>query len=121
MRNMSFSLTTPQVRARAKTVTRRLGWKFARAGDVYCAIEKGQGLKKGEKIVRICTIRVVSARSERLDRMTTDLDYGFAETAREGFPNGHPRHFPSEFVGMFCAHNGCDPFVIVTRIEFEYL
>lgn len=121
MRNMSFSLTTPQVRAGTKDVTRRRGWWFAKAGDVYCAIEKGQGLKKGEHIVRIRTIEVVSARRERLDRLTTDLDYGFSETTREGFPDGHPKHFPSEFVAMFCAHNGCEPSEEVNRIEFRYL
>jgi hypothetical protein len=28
MRLMSFSLTTPQILARTKTVTRRMGWQF---------------------------------------------------------------------------------------------
>jgi hypothetical protein len=53
MRNMSFSLTTPQVYAGTKTVTRRLGWRFAKAGQRVCAVEKGMGLKKGEKVKRI--------------------------------------------------------------------
>jgi len=120
MRNISFSLTTPQVRAQTKTVTRRLGWKFAKVGDIYCAIEKGQGLKKGEKVVRICQIRVVNVRREPLSALTDDLDYGFAETAREGFPDGD-KHWPSEFVSMFCAHNKVQPSTEVTRIEFEYV
>ncbi|MBF6329794.1 hypothetical protein IU452_14815 [Nocardia transvalensis] len=30
---MSVSLTEPQVVARAKTVTRRVGWRMLRAGD----------------------------------------------------------------------------------------
>lgn len=121
MRNISFSLTTPQFRAKTKTVTRRLGWTFAKTGDVYCAIEKGQGLKKGEKVVRLGQIRVTSVRREPLKRLTDDLDYGFAETAREGFPKGHDNHWPSEFVSMFTSHNNCNPETLVTRIEFEYL
>lgn len=111
MRNMSFSLTTPQVRARTKTVTRRLGWWFLKPGDVLCAIEKGQGLKKGEHIVRICLIRVVSTQPEILCKMKR------ADIVREGFDF----RFKYEFVAMFCQHNKCDPTTEVNRIEFEYL
>lgn len=120
-RNMSFSLTTPQVRARTKTVTRRLGWYFLKPGEVVQAIEKGQGLKKGKHVSRLCLIRIVSTRIEPLRAMTDDLDYGFAETSREGFLEGDPKHFPSEFVSMFCNHNRCSPSMRVNRIEFEYL
>ena len=42
-RLMSFSMTTPQVRARTKTVTRRLGWRFLKPGVVLWAVEKAQG------------------------------------------------------------------------------
>ena len=47
---MSFALTTEQVRNRTKTVTRRLGWATAKAGDIVQPIVKGQGLKKGERV-----------------------------------------------------------------------
>lgn len=56
-RNMSFSITTDQVRNREKNVTRRNGWWFLKSGDIVNAVEKTMGLKKGEKIKRICQIR----------------------------------------------------------------
>ena len=33
MRNISFALTTPQFKARTKTVTRRKGWLMLQPGD----------------------------------------------------------------------------------------
>jgi hypothetical protein len=131
---MSFALTTAQVQARTKTVTRRLGWTHATVGESAQPIEKGQGLKKGETVARIGgPIAFVDVRRERLDRMTTDLDYGRAECLREGFPD----LTPAAFVAMFCASHRwpalyadgvlvepsrpCLPDDEVTRIEFEYL
>lgn len=122
MRNISFMLTTEQVRAKTKTVTRRMGWDFLRAGDRLCAVEKGQGLGKGGKVNRICTIQVVSVRKERLDRMIEDREYGIDETAREGFPEPHEKADPAVFVRFFCAsHSGCKPDSLVSRIEFCYV
>ena len=43
-RNMSFMLTTEQVRNKTKTVTRRLGWWFLKPGEIVNAVEKGMGL-----------------------------------------------------------------------------
>jgi hypothetical protein len=121
MRNISFALTTDQIRDRSKTVTRRLGWAALKPGELLCAVVKSQGLKKGEQVQRLATVRVVDVRREFLDRLTADLDYGFAETSREGFPEGHPLHWPSEFVDFFCkSHKGCTPTSFVTRIEFGY-
>lgn len=118
-RNISFALTTPQFLDGTKDVTRRLGWLHARAGDTLCAVKKVQGLKPGEKLDRIGALKIVDFRREPLRRMVDDLDYGFAETTREGFPEGHPLHWPSEFVDWFCkSHKGCTPDTIVTRIEF---
>jgi hypothetical protein len=80
------------------------------------------GLKPGEKIDRLCLIRVVGVRREQLRRMTDELDYGLSETTLEGFPEGHQKHCPSEFVSMFCAsHKGVTPDSTITRIEFEYV
>jgi len=93
---------------REKQVTRRLGWWNLKAGDEVMAIEKGQGLKKGEKIVRIYPIRILSARSEPLNEITQ------AECVLEGFPD----MTPAEFVEMFTNHNKCDPMVKVNRIGF---
>ena len=61
-----FFLTTDQVRNRTKTVTRRNGWWFLKPGEIVNAVEKAMGLKRGEKIKRICQIRIVSTRAESL-------------------------------------------------------
>jgi hypothetical protein len=122
MRNISFALTTEQFKARTKTVTRRLGWLMLKPGDVLMACRKCQGLKPGQKIERLGTIRVVSVRREKLLAITDDLDYGFTETALEGFQAPHPCFWPSYFVEFFCrSHAGCTPETVVTRIEYEYL
>ena len=122
MRNISFMLTRPQVLARTKTVTRRLGWRNLKRGDLLSGVEKGMGLKAGEKVVRLATIRVVDVRVEPLRLMLDDLDYGFEECAKEGFGDHASLRYPSEFVPFFCgSHKGCTPDTEVTRIEFEYL
>ena len=111
MRNMSFMLTTWQVRARIKRVTRRLGWWFLKSGDLVMSCEQCQGLKKGEKIVRIDPIRIVNTRPEPLDHITA------GDVILEGFIS----MTPAEFVEMFCEYNHCKPDAKVNRIEFEYL
>jgi len=40
MRNMSFALTTNQVLEQTKSVTRRFGWKFLKAGDLVQPVLK---------------------------------------------------------------------------------
>jgi len=110
-RNMSFMLTTNQIRARTKDVTRRLGWWFLKPGDVLNACEKCQGLKKGEKIKRICQIQVVSTSPEPLDSISqTDCN-------REGFP----QLMSFEFTTMFVREMKCSRSEIVNRIEFKYI
>lgn len=121
MRNMSFALTTEQIRARTKTVTRRLGWEFLKPGDLIRAVEKCQGLKKGEKVKPLAVLRVERVTYEPLKRLTDDLDYGFAEVAREGFGDHPTLRWPTEFVSFFAAtHRPCKPEWVVTRIEFSY-
>lgn len=110
-RNMSFMLTTDQIRNRTKTVTRRLGWDFLKPGDVLNACVKCQGLKKGEHPEVICQIRVVRKSREELATTST------GDAGREGFPG----MTGGEFVEMFCRHMKCEPTQIVNRIEFEYL
>ena len=121
MRNMSFMLTTKQIRMRTKTVTRRMGWEILKKGDLVCAIEKGQGLKKGEKVKRLAFLRVKSVRREGLWRMTDDWEYGLRECVKEGFQPPSPYSHPSAFVRFFCqTHQDCRPKTIITRIEFGY-
>jgi hypothetical protein len=117
VRNISFALTTDQIRNRTKTVTRRVGWRFLKPGDRLCACVKCMGLKPGEKIERLGVIEVVSLRREPLALMTHLRTYGDKEAALEGFP----RLIGWEFVDMFCRHMGVRMYDEVTRIEFRYV
>lgn len=125
MRNISFSLTEDQFLDGSKDVTRRLGWEFIKAGDRLMGCQKCQGIKPGEKIVKLGEIEVVSVRREPLDRMATSvrgvpsplplIRYGNNESIREGFP-----HLTGDqFVSMFCKHMKCQPNQVITRIEFK--
>lgn len=109
---MSFALTTRQVRAREKTVTRRNGWTFAKVGDVVQPVVKCQGIPKGGHVEKIGgPIRFVAVRRERLDAITAE------DVEREGFDH----LTPAGFVEMYRAANGGAPDQEITRIEFEYL
>ena len=110
-RNMSFAITTDQIRAKTKTVTRRFGWWFLKPGDVVRGVEKSMGLKKGEKIKPLAMVRIVSTRAEPLNEITQD------DVIREGFPDWTP----SQFIKMLVDHYKVDPSTTVNRIEFEYL
>ena len=110
-RNMSFMLTTRQIKNRSKTVTRRLGWWFLKPGDVLNACEKCQGLKKGEKIKKLCRIKIISCRKIPLHKIS------HADCFREGFPD----MYPSEFIRMFRKEMKCSMDTEVNRIEFEYI
>lgn len=114
--NMSFHKTQEQFKKRTKHVTRRLGWGKIKLGVVHNGIEKGQGLKKNEKVVILGQFIPIDSRWEPLNRMTTDLEYGKKEVILEGFPE----MTPFEFVEMFCKMNKCDPDQPVNRIEFKY-
>ena len=111
MRNMSFSKTTKQMYARTKTVTRRFGWWFLKPGDRLQAVEKSQGLKKYEKVKRICVIEVVSVQREQLREMTDE------DCIREGFPDMGRTDFICMFVNSFRIKY-CQE---VNRIEFKYV
>lgn len=106
-RRMSFSKTLPQMRARTKDVTRRWGWESLKPGDIVTAIEKGMGLKKGERQVVIGDIEVQYVRRERLDAIDA------RDVEREGFPGETPADFMARFSG--------NPSDVVTRIEFRHI
>lgn len=111
-RLMSVSLTEDAVLARAKDVTRRMGWLVLKPGDQLTLCRKVMGRRPGEPLVRICTVEVVDVRREPLSAITD------ADVAREGFPGLSTW----EFVDFFCAtHKGCRPDSTVTRIEWRYL
>lgn len=109
MKNISFALTTEQFIDGSKDVTRRLGWKHLKIGEVLMACRKCQGLKPGEKLEKLGPIKVLSLHHERLDAITQE------DVIREGFP----LMTPAKFVEMFCKHMGCEPSTEVVRIEFE--
>ena len=111
-------MTTEAVRDHSKTVTRRLGWWNLQPGTILQAVEKAQGLKKGEHVKPICLIRVVNVRRERLDTIVhLGSEFGPIECRREGFPELDPWGF----LDMFYGANQCDFGTIVNRIEFEYV
>jgi len=114
---MSFALTTTQVLAMTKTVTRRTGWTFLKPGDVVRAVEKAQGLKKGEKVKPLATLEIVDVRREPLSQIERYPDGGADEVTREGFP----RMRPIDFIQWFAETHRCQLDDYVTRIEFRYV
>lgn len=74
-------------------------------------VEKGMGLKKGEKVRHLGLIRIDEVLPTMLDDITQD------DVVLEGFPDMTPH----EFIKMFCKHNKCGPLDMVNRIEFEYV
>lgn len=116
MRNMSFSMTTEQVRNRTKTVTRRFGWWSLKPGTKLWAVEKAQGLKKGEKVKRICQIEIVGTWTEQAQDIMYYGPFLSKELRLEGFPDSTS----AAFIDMLCkgGHSPCDD---VNRIEFKYL
>lgn len=112
-RLMSVALTEEAVRARTKTVTRRMGWLMLKPGDQLTLCRKVMGRRKGEPLERIVDVEVVDVRREPLSKIGRD-----GEVEAEGL--GHMT--PDEFVEFFCStHKGCTPFSTVTRIEWRYL
>lgn len=110
-RNMSFMLTQQQFKDQTKTVTRRLGWRLLQPGDILNGCEKCQGLKKGERIIKLGQICILSTDQQPLVGITAE------DCAVEGFPG----LTPAEFVVFFCRANGRETDVMAKRIEFEYL
>lgn len=114
-RLMSVSLTEDAVRARSKTVTRRLGWASLKPGTRITLCKKVMGRKRAdgtvEPLVRIAEVEVVSVRREPLDAIEP------GDTTREGFPDWTG----GQFVEFFCKAMECTPDTLVTRVEWCYL
>lgn len=121
MRNISFALTTDQVRNQTKTVTRRIGWAWLKPGTLLQPIVKGQGIPKGGKVEKIgAPVRVVSVRREPLNAVIQLVGYTFEQAQREVRLEGFPELRPRGFVEFFAKSHKCDFDSEVTRIEFEY-
>ena len=109
-------LTTEQIKSRKKTVTRRLGWAFLTPGDVLTACVKCMGLKKGEKIEKLCQIQIVSIRRELLKDITQEdvIKEGFPEMNRVQFIAFFRKHMQKSMTASWMEQE-------VNRIEFEYI
>jgi len=111
MRRMSFGLTLPQLMSGQKTITRRLGWRYLRAGQQVLAVDRVMGFKPGQSATPLATLEIVSVREEPLNAIDAD------DCAREGFAE----MTPNEFVAFFCRKMRCEPTAFVNRIEFRIL
>jgi hypothetical protein len=137
VRNISFSTTIPQFRARQKHVTRRGNadgptWKNLKPDNQLMGCEKVQGIKKGE-LVRMGPITVLEVNQEPLNEIIRNpfrdipikIDNQYQnfvfvpETVLEGFPEWAINPVP--FVEMFCKMNNCEPETEITRILFDYV
>lgn len=116
MRNISFSMTEPQLLDLSKSVTRRRGWWNLKPGDKLCAVRKAMGLKKGEKVHRFGEVEVLSANPQPLRLLLDSSAWALDELEKEGFPELSP----AEFVDMFCASHACTADDQVMRIEFKF-
>lgn len=108
-------MTTDQVVAETKTVTRRFGWDFLSPGDRVRPVRKAMGLKRGEKIEPLLPpgrcIEAVSTGWEPLKAITKE------DCILEGFPDMEPR----DFMDMISRHYGCRTVKPINRIEFKYV
>lgn len=116
-RLMSVAFTEDAVRERRKTVTRRKGWLMLKPGDRLTLCRKVMGRKKGEALVRIAEVEVVSVRRERLISLRAN-DYGRDEMRREGFPGMLVDDFVRKY---FTEAQGIGLWDEVTRIQWRYL
>ncbi len=118
-RLISMAYTAEQVRARTKTVTRRVGWVNARPGERLIACEKVMGRKAGEPLVRIVAIELVDVRREPIMALVDNRrGYGDEEVSLEGFPDLSPETFVRTY---FTEAQGLNLDAEVTRLAYRYL
>jgi hypothetical protein len=111
MRRMSFSLTKEAIITQRKTVTRRQGWSNLKVGDIIQPIEKGMGLKKGEKQKLLgCPIVITSIELEPIEAIE------IYDVVLEGFHD----FTTEEFINMYCKANKVKPYQDCHVIRFDY-
>lgn len=117
---LSVELNPWAVEARAKTVSRRLGWWDDTTGQPrvkpgermwLCRKSRGGHVDAADRLVEVV---VVSATRERLSEI---YRHGPGELAAEGFPGRSPEWF----IQFFTEAVGGDRDTLVTRIEWRYL
>jgi len=69
MKNISFFITTDQVKQRQKAVTRRFAWKGIQPDQHLQGVNKCQGLKPGEHPVKLAEIIVLDSQWEPLNEI----------------------------------------------------
>lgn len=117
-RLMSVAFTEAAVRERRKTVTRRKGWLMLKPGDRLTLCRKVMGRRKGEPLVRVAEVEVVSVRREPLTALLDASTYGSVEMELEGLA-GLP---PYDFVYHYFEWKQKIPReTVITRIEWRYL
>lgn len=118
-RRMSCSMTIDAVRSRRKTVTRRslLTWSTLAAGDRLTLVERGMGLRRGERQVVLAEVEVVSV---RLEPLLAGLSHG--EIRKEGI-NKHmtPHEWAHWWADAHGVGGGDLGTVWCRRIEWVYL
>jgi hypothetical protein len=117
-RLMSCALTIDAVRNRTKTVTRRSvdSWKTLKIGDHLTLVEKGMGIPKGGKVVRLAEVEVMWVGICALEDITP------AEVKAEGFPGKSPQWFIDFWLSSHPnAFEDCAGDTPVRRIEWRYL
>jgi hypothetical protein len=138
--NISFSATTEQVRQHRKHCTRRVDKSFRLSkkepGTILKGIEKAQGLKKGEHVVKLDQIVILEVNREPLKDIAlrpfreiphrirqcyfspTCSGISLPEKTLEGFPE----ITAWDFVELFCKINKkCTPDTEITRVLFDYV
>ena len=113
MKQMAFSMTRVQLLRGLKTVTRRVGWRDLKKGEILQAVTKAPGLKKGETPERLMKIEVLDVRVEPLAAITDE------EVAREGFPGKDRDWFLRFFLSQHRLRDSDPKDLEVTRIEFK--
>lgn len=108
-RLMSVAETTEQVRARRKTVTRRLGWLFLKPGDTLSLVDRNP--RTGKPWNRIAEVEVVSVTRQPLWMLKRH------DVRREGFPGWSDE----QFIAFYCLSFGVTRTTTVTRIEWRYI
>jgi hypothetical protein len=103
------------IKSRTKFVTRRDGWWFLNVGDRVQGVEKAMGLKRGEKVVKLDVIEIVSVRREPLLNIQNEPN----GCGLEGFPEWNDD--PQQFIDFYCEGTSKDARDDVNRIEFKYL
>lgn len=126
-RLLSVSLTAQAVVERRKTQTRRLGWRFLKAGDRLTLVRKAQGRRRKdgtvEPLERLAEVEVTEVRRERLWSITDD------DIAREAVDGDHWTEWytetgqptPGAWVEWYCEEMNCEPDTMVTVITWRYL